>query len=252
MWNNLKSDLYRMIHMRAFYVTLVICFIINLIMLFTSGISLNSPFASFMSNKNTLIDYLYYTIKSPTYLVLIFVFLSIFHNDEYTKGFVKNTMPIIHNKAILVIERYIFNIIAIVILWVCSLAPVVIKEMISPLSTGGIFQIGDYLIYIVVEILAACTVASFIMMLNHLTRSKVILIVYACFYSMFILYMIETSLAVALLDDASIMENCMYALSGSLAHSFSWNDYSTTIYLIIIYTLLYNGISYLILKKKDI
>lgn len=252
MWNNLKSDMYRMIHMRSFYVILAICLIMNSLLLFTTGISLSSPFANFMSDKNTFIDFLYYTIKSPLFLILFFIFLSIFHNDEYAKGFVKNTMPIMHNKMILIIERYFFNMIVCILLWICSIIPAFIREMVMPLTAGGSFQLGDYLLYIFVQILGLCTIASFIMLVNHLTRSKVLLIIYVCFYSMCILYMLEVSLAMVLFNDADIMKYSMYTLSGTLSHNISWNDYSLMIYLIIGYTLLYNGISYLVLKKKDI
>lgn len=185
-------------------------------------------------------------------MLVVLVFLSIFHNDEYSKGFVKNTMPIIFNKSKLILERYLFNVLVCIIFWFVMFIAGCIRELTMPLTVNIDFQLFDYFIYACVQILLICSFISLLMVLNHLTRSKVLLIVIACLYSMFIIFMIEASIAQSVFHDMELLKYTMYVQSGALPYTYSWDGYSLAFTLIIIHTVLYNSISYIILRRKDI
>lgn len=252
MWNNLRSDLYRVLHMRAFYISIAIGLFVNFILLTSTGITINSNFSTFSIESNTFSDFLFYLAKSPTFQLIVLVFLCIFHNDEYDKGFAKNIMPIIYKKSTLVLERYLLCVIVVIMIWLAIMIPCIVIQLILTTCPYTSFNIMDLVIYNLVQILLLSAFASLLMMLNHLTRSKILIIVLATTFGALILYMGLASLCIWLLGNHDLMQYSIYELMGTLPFKFSWETHQTTFLVLIGTTLLYNGISYLILKKKDI
>lgn len=252
MWNNLRSDLYRVLHMRAFYISIAIGLFVNFILMTSTGITINSNFSTFSIESNTFTDFLFYLAKSPTFQLIVLVFLCVFHNDEYDKGFAKNIMPITYKKSSLVFERYLLCVMVVFMMWVAIMIPCIIIQFVLTPTSYAAFSIMDLAIYNVVQILLLSAFASLLMMLNHLTRSKILIIVLATSFGALVLYMGLASLCIWLLGNHDLMQYTIYELMGTLPYKFSWETYQTAFFVLIGTTLLYNGISYLILKKKDI
>ena len=251
MWNSLKSDLYRVFHMRAFYITLCIGVVMSSILITSTGFTMSSPFSNFSRETDSLVDFLVYITKSPLFAILLLVFLSVFHNDEYDKGYAKNILPIHFKKSSIVIERYILGIIVSIVLLLSMFLAGGIATCFVPLASES-FKVLDLVIFVTVQILLINTVVSFLMMLNHITRSKVIVILVACVFSMLILYMLEVSIASWLLGDAEILKYTIYQQIGTLPTTFTWESYQLAFFVLIGNTVLYNVISFIALKKKDL
>ncbi|MEG0527180.1 MAG: hypothetical protein RR531_06665 [Longicatena sp.] len=250
MWNNLKSDLYRTFHMKAFYVTLILAVVAFMMILGEFGLQNNTPFATFHRGKDTFVQFLYYTPKSMMYSLLVLVFVGIFSTDEYNCGYVKNTYPLQSHKSTLAIARYFYCVIICTIFLIAILVGTCLLQIIIPISMGS-FNLLDYLPFAIVQVLTMAAASSFSMLLSNITKSKVLVILYSIGYGM-IIYMTVCMLLGFMFHDISASEWMMYVLSSKLPYTFQMEAYRDAILVLIGNTLLYNGISYLILKKQDI
>lgn len=251
MLNNLKSDLYRMFHSRSLYITLIVGIIVYGLLLSSSGIRIGSMFADFSRETNSFVDYLYYLPKSPVFMVLVLVFISIFHNDEYASGFMKNIMPLMNHKWMLIVERYVFNIIFIVIILTVLIIASTIIQCFVPMEHTATLPIANFMVYTFVQIFFTATLASVVMMLNHLTRSRVLIIIFSVIYGASIVYMLETMIAELVFHNLDILKYMMLQISGTLSYDVSWNTYKFPLCIALIFTIVYNVISFIAIRKRD-
>lgn len=250
MWNNLKSDLYRIFHMKAFYVIVILTALSFLMILGDFGLQATTPFATFHRSTDTFTQFLYYMPKSMMYAMLVLIFIGIFSTDEYNTGYIKNLYPLHSHKATLIVSRYLFCVIICVIVFIVVLIASFILQIVYPITMGE-FNFFDYLPFVLMQILTVSAASSFSMLLAHLTKSKVLVVLFSIAYGM-IIYMTMSMLLPYMFHDVSAVEWTMYVLSSKLPYEFNMEAYRNAIFVLIGNTLLYNGISYLLLKKQDI
>ncbi len=102
MLNVLKSDLYRMVRMKSFYVMMIILFLFNIIQaLIYDGES----FIYFLSSISGNIP------------LLIGIFMAIFVSSDYKHGYIKNIAGIVPSKVYLIASKFIIVAIYLVILF---------------------------------------------------------------------------------------------------------------------------------------
>lgn len=250
MWNKLKSDVYRTFHMKAFYVVLGLMLLSFVLLLDDLGMQSNTEFAHFTRGVDTFVDFLYYIPKSMMYSLFVLIFVGIFFTDEYNSGYVKNLYPLHTHKSILVIGKYLYCVIICFVFYMAVLAGSFIVQLVDPTTFGSI-QLGDYLPFVIMQLLTMAAAASFTMLLSNLTKSKVLVVLYAIGYGT-IIYMFVGMILNFLFHDVSALQWMMYVLSSKLPYTFGMDAYRNAILVLIGNTLLYNGINYLLLKKQDI
>lgn len=256
MWNNFKSDIYRITHMKAFYITLSVAVGVNLMLLVTSGFHIGSFFAEFSRSSDSYTDFLYYVVKAPTFMLAVTIFLCVFYNDEYDKGYAKNIMPIMNKKGALVVERYLICVLVALMLAVAIIVSSAVLVLLIPsvFVHHEAFDIVQYAIFAFTQILLISAFTSCLVFLNHITRSRILIILLASFFSASILYMLEGSFCEMIFEyeNADILKYTIYETIGTLPKEFTWDGYKIAFFVLIGNTLLYNGLSYIVLKKKDI
>lgn len=251
MWNNLKSDLYRMLHIKSFYVMLVLCIIFYILIFTGTGFVSNSNFAQYNAGKDSFSDFLYFLPKSSVLQCIVLVYIGMFICDEYNSGFIKNTFPLITKKWKIIISRYVFFIIVEMIFFLTSILACALMQIWYQAAVGTINWL-DYIIYLFTQIIFLATFASFMGLIQHLTKSRVLVILLGFVYSFMLLYTLIFGIGYLIAPQTHVTKYMLYEVSGLLPYTFSLEGYQTAFIVIIVFTLLYNGISYLLLRKKDI
>ncbi|MDD3049102.1 MAG: hypothetical protein PHQ89_03900 [Bacilli bacterium] len=250
MWNNFKSDIYRTIHMKSFYVVMGLMIVSFIMILANLGLQSNTLFAQFDREQNNFMQFLYFMPKCMMFSLLILIFIGIFSTEEYNSGYVKNVYSLQISKAKFVLGRYLYCVIIATFFYVVILLVSLLVQLVYPLTIGN-FQLFDYIPFVIMQILTIATASSFSMLLANLTKSKVIVVLFSIAYG-YIFYMIVGMLLNFMLHDTSALEWMMYVLSSKLPVNFAIEAYQKAFLVLIGNTLLYNEINYLILKKQDI
>lgn len=250
MWNNLKMDLYRMVRQKSLYISIGLLIVAFFWMLNAEGLVNNTTFASFDRTKNSVLDFLYFFPKSMFFQLAVLIFSALFFNEEYSSGFVKNIYPV-QSKLTLLLEKWIMSIIIILVFTLSCTILSGIELAVHKVSLSG-FSIGNYAIYILMNTLLLSAVSCFIMMVNHLVRSKVVTILTAVGYSFTIFFMLNTALCIILPEAVQYVEYTLYYVIGNLNTVPELSAYGKATALAISSGILYNGISYLVLKQKDL
>lgn len=251
MWNNMKSDLYRILHTKSFYVILFIIVLFSCLVFTGSGFVCNTPFAQYHIGKNTFSEFLYYLPKSLGIQSGVLIFISMFLCDEYSSGFVKNTYPMQTQKWKIVLSRYVLYFLISMIFIVVNVVVCSIVQLFYQ-AEGGSLQVLDYVLFLIMQGLFLSTFASLLAMLQYLINNRVILILLSFAFGTMLLYVMVLGLGQFLAPNLHVTEYMLYEVSGLLPNTISWDGYQKGIFVIIVYSLLYNSISYLLLKKKDI
>lgn len=250
MWNNLKSDVYRTLHTKSFYIMLFLMVGFYMLTLGSNGFSTSTNYAHFSRDINTFGEYLYFLPKSYLFVMMSLLYLGIFAVDEYMAGFTKNTYPLQVNKWKQVMERYLFSIVIIALFYAVLLGSSLLLQLVYPLELGS-FDVGTYPVFVILQIMSIAAAACFTMLLSHLFRSKVAVVLFAIVFG-FILNALMMMLCYLLLDSLELLQLTMYVKSGTLPYVFAGKEYGELALVVLGNTLLYNGISYYILKKKDL
>lgn len=251
MWNSLKSDLYRMVHTKSFYITLCMSMLVYLLIFGNYGVMSNTTFAIFNAETDSFTQYLYYLPKSGIFQCILLIFLSMFFSDEYISGFHKNVYPLQVKKYNIVIERFIFSFIVSLLYFICTLIPDVIHQLCKPLPFGD-FDFLQYLLFMIIQILFICAVSGLISLIIHISRSRVVAVLLSIGYGMMFIYMILMGMSMFMFKDDILVRYSMYVNAGTLPETFSWSSYQTPLLVLGGTLVLYHAISYIILKKKDI
>lgn len=231
MWNYLRSDLYRVLHMRMFYYVIIASII--------TGCTLQYIGFDF-----------YYLIKAPYFTTFALLFICLVHSEEYDSLYFKNIYPFIKDKYKLIIERYVLNvIICLSIIAVMSVSAIITSTLSAP-SALSIPWI-DFILFVLVETLLLCCVASFLVMLVTITRSKSLLIIVATSYSFLLIYALEVMLATFFLNDSTLVRYTIYGQFSGLPTTFQPSAYTLAFVIIVTSTLMYNSISALTMTHKD-
>lgn len=241
-----------MFHSRSFYISLCLGALTYAFLLSTSGFRIGSMFADFRRESDSFVDFLYYLPKSPVYLLIVLVFLSMFHNDEYNTGFTKNIMPLMNHKWMFILERYVFNLICATLILVVLLFAATIVQIINPLEHTATLPTFDYVLFTFMQLLFIGAAASIVTMLNHITRSRILIIIFSVIYSLMIFYMLENMIVDFLFKSQDILAYTMYQIAGTLPHEVSWEAYKQPLCIVICYTIVYNVIGYFAIRKRDI
>lgn len=241
-----------MFHTKAVYVALGIAVVLYIMMLFNFGIQSNGLFASFDASKDSFAQYLYFFPKSAVLQIIILVFLSIFLAAEYAYGFQKNTFAIQNQKWRIVIERFILYFITAALFVIVVGIISAIAQVFNPNQTAyGSLDIGQYVVYLIVQLLFLAAVASLIGMSIHLFHSKVIGVLIGLGYGGIMIYMVLIGISMTLFHSDILTKYLLYQNSGKLPYVFHWDTYAIPLAVLCFWVLVYNGISYYILIKKD-
>ena len=228
--NYLKMDMYRMVRQKSFYV----CTAMLLILFNTSNHAMN--------------NFLYYFPKALLLPFSVLLFMALFINEEITSGFIKHIYPLYQKKWQMLAERFLFTCVVYLSMWLFVVIIALILGVLN-IFTMSAFSVFDYLAYIVTQMLVIAAVSSFVTMLYMLTRSHVITVLYVIGYSFSIFYALHMYLSDAFI---SYYEYTLYHIGITLPKPFDMLTYGKSLLIIITSAFLYNGITLLILKKRDI
>lgn len=228
--NNLKMDLYRMVRQKSFYACLTI-----LLILFNTA------------NKSAA-DFLYFFPNVILLPLAVLLFLALFVNEEMTSGFIKHVYPLYQKKWVMLIERWLFTCVVYLCMWlvVVCLTLILVLFHFYPLGELSLLNYGAYSL---MQMLVVSGVGSLVVMLNYIVRSNVITILYVLGYAFSILYAMHAYLSNFFIP---YYQYTLYHISISLPINFEPIAYGKALCIIISSTLLYNAISYFVLKKRDI
>lgn len=243
-------DFYRMVHQKSFYITMSI-----LLFLFAwhlcADIRSSVIFAQFDHRYNTVVDFLYYFPKSVFFLIGTLVYLALFAHEEYTSGFVKYMYPLQQKKWMILLEKWIFSLLVYFCFWACSLILTLFINLFLKDPLIG-FSLMDYMAYSVTQAILLTAVVSFLMLLNHSFQSKIATTLVACAYGSYTIFALHAGIHMLLPEGISYLEYTLSYISGTLPTTWDASVYSSAFAIAFSSTILYNGISYLVLKKKDI
>ena len=89
MLNMLRSDLYRILHIRSFKIGVFIMSIITICLTMPSvNVMSNTAFANYDAQIGNFAEYLYYFPKSAIFMIIVMLMYVIYLNEEYTSGFI--------------------------------------------------------------------------------------------------------------------------------------------------------------------
>ena len=112
MLNMLRSDLYRILHIRSFKIGVFIMSIITICLTMPSvNVMSNTAFANYDAQIGNFVEYLYYFPKSAIFMIIVMLMYVIYLNEEYTSGFIKNVYPYLTDKLKLSISRLLIFVI---------------------------------------------------------------------------------------------------------------------------------------------
>lgn len=251
MLNNLKMDVYRMTRQKSFYVALGVLLFLFAWMLCSTGTRSDTMFASFNRKDHSTMDFLYYFPKSTIFIIGVMVFLSLFSSEEYDSGFVKNFYPLQQKKWKLLLEKWIFSFLVYAIYWVAivGLSLLINVWVQDPFLS---FSVKDYLLFSLMQAILLGAAGSFVSMVTHCFQNKIASVMIAVAYGGAIFFVLHTGICELLPQELSYYEQTLYYISGTLPYTFDAEVYGKAFAIAISSTILYNGISYIILKKKDI
>ena len=108
----LRSDLYRILHIRSFKIGVFIMSIMTICLTMPSvNVMSNTAFANYDAQIGNFAEYLYYFPKSAIFMIIVMLMYVIYLNEEYTSGFIKNVYPYQTDKLKLSISRLLIFVI---------------------------------------------------------------------------------------------------------------------------------------------
>ncbi len=94
MWNLFKSDVYRLLHSRFFFVLTLLYTLMTILLVSTEGtVVSNTSFASFDGRTSTLADFLAFLPKNAIFFFFVFLASFLFLRGNYKTRNVKRTSP---------------------------------------------------------------------------------------------------------------------------------------------------------------
>ena len=149
----LRSDLYRILHIRSFKIGVFIMSIMTICLTMPSvNVMSNTAFANYDAQIGNFAEYLYYFPKSAIFMIIVMLMYVIYLNEEYTSGFIKNVYPYQTDKLKLSISRLlIFVIYYIVFSFINIIFSLITVGFIQ--GRFGTISIIDYIIYYVIQLL---------------------------------------------------------------------------------------------------
>lgn len=250
MLNMLRSDLYRILHIRSFKIGVFIMSIMTICLTMPSvNVMSNTAFANYDAQIGDFAEYLYYFPKSAIFMIIVMLMYVIYLNEEYTSGFIKNVYPYLTDKLKLSISRLlIFVIYYIVFSFINIIFSLITVGFIQ--GRFGTISIIDYIIYYVIQLLLATAVGSFLELFIHLSKKNIVSTILIFLYTFGVLFGMVYIFFQEWFN-LSVYENAIYYLSGTLPYRIS--DVYLNTMIVGIFAL---GIGVLlnmvILKKKDL
>ena len=250
MLNMLRSDLYRILHIRSFKIGVFIMSIMTICLTMPSvNVMSNTAFANYDAQIGNFAEYLYYFPKSAIFMIIVMLMYVIYLNEEYTSGFIKNVYPYQTDKLKLSISRLLIFVISRLLIFVIYYIVFSFINIIFSLITVGFIQgrfgtisIIDYIIYYVIQLLLATAVGSFLELFIHLSKKNIVSTILIFLYTFGILFGMVYIFFQEWFN-LSVYENAIYYLSGTLPYRIS------DVYLNTMIGVLLNMV---ILKKKDL
>ena len=106
MWNLFKSDVYRLLHSRFFFVLTLLYTLMTILLVSTEGVIVsNTSFASFDGRTSTLADFLAFLPKNAIFLFFVVLAYILFLSEEYQSRYVKSIYPFFQRKEKLIFAR---------------------------------------------------------------------------------------------------------------------------------------------------
>ena len=246
----LRSDLYRILHIRSFKIGVFIMSIMTICLTMPSvNVMSNTAFANYDAQIGNFAEYLYYFPKSAIFMIIVMLMYVIYLNEEYTSGFIKNVYPYQTDKLKLSISRLLIFVISRLLIFVIYYIVFSFINIIFSLITVGFIQgrfgtisIIDYIIYYVIQLLLATAVGSFLELFIHLSKKNIVSTILIFLYTFGILFGMVYIFFQEWFN-LSVYENAIYYLSGTLPYRIS------DVYLNTMIGVLLNMV---ILKKKDL
>lgn len=250
MLNMLRSDLYRILHIRSFKIGILVMSIMAIGLTIPSmNIMSNTPFANYDAQTGTFVEYLWFFPKSAIFTIIVMLMYVIYLNEEYTSGFIKNVYPCLSNKLKLSVSRLlVFVIYYIVFSFINIIFSLVTVGFIQ--GRFGTISIFDYIIYYLIQFLLATAIASILELCIHLSKKNILSIILIFLYTFGILF----GMAYTFFQECfnlSAYENTIYYLSGTLPSQIS-SVYLNSVIVGMITLGIGIVLNMFVLKKKDL
>lgn len=250
MLNMLRSDLYRVLHIRSFKISVLIMLVTTICLTMPSvHVMSNTAFANYDAQTGTFAQYLFYFPKSALFLIIVMLMYVIYLNEEYASGFIKNIYPYMPNKLKLSISRLLIFVI-------CYIMFSIINVVVSLITVGfiqgrfGTISILDYIVYYLIQLLLTTAVCSLLQLFIHLSKKNILSIILIFLYTFGILFGMVYIFFQEWFN-LSVYEYAIYYLSGTLPYQIS-STYLTSMGIGIVALAIGVLLNMVILKKKDL
>lgn len=256
MLNITKMELQRLYKSKSFYICLIALFVMfGIIVNSQNQAQMQGTFGNVLDkeylqglymnvdvNIYTTADF--FAVFGKSYLPLVFgIYLVIFTCNEYQHGFIKNTVMMQSNRLAIVVSKIVVSLFMLVIAMMVSLLSF---TLFGFLFIHG-FSMGidiNFFVYIVIWLLVNIAFCSLLIMVSELSENKVIGIILS--------FVICLGVIIMFIGDYDIFEYSLSYLLTSLPLEFSTDIGLRTIVMSLFYVILYNGISFYWIQKKDI
>ena len=250
MWNLFKSDVYRLLHSRFFFVLTLLYTLMTILLVSTEGVIVsNTSFASFDGRTSTLADFLAFLPKNAIFLFFVFLAYILFLSEEYQSRYVKSIYPFFQRKEKLIFAR----IMTFAAIWCLYILIGVLWSSFwlgALIGRTGTLILPDYLLFLLAQLLCAEMIALILSLLIHIIGGKVLPILFMMFYSFGAIFLLLSAAGTYFEIDCS--KYLPYYLSGALPLTAESGPYLQLFGIIGLLTILTFCADLLVLRKKDL
>lgn len=248
MLNLIRSDLYKVFHMKSFYVCGILCVLISIINTIGMGKEAVIPFCDIIGLAG-----------SPLLTLLLTIFSAFFVVAEYKRGYIKNIAGNIPDKAMLVISKLTINAVVMLIYFAIIFISGFIFNEISYKISYADFTAEQYIYQALTLLFLNFAVAALVTMISvgvqgNSGASVTMAVVISGSFMAETIWMIVTLLQVAEIinNDFEIMK--YFATTYIDMFASGYTPESVDIALIVggVYIVLSTVLTILHIKKKDI
>ncbi|MDO5521540.1 MAG: ABC transporter permease subunit [bacterium] len=277
MWNVLKMDFYRMVHMKSFYVMLAVvmatfifsAYVVKVaekeIAQVTASSELNAGEAGApvgsgvgisISNNGMDIhnadikDWYSMMSQSRTLLLFVCIFGVLFVTSEQNSGFIKNTVTQVSGRYELILSKLVVMASFVIISSIVTIIGIMISQQIfyNGIKVGNL---ASLLSYVSVSMLIQLAASSLIILLTTLLKSTAFSMLLAVCISMN-LFSIVIDFADSMIGTTKLADYSLINAFSRLPLNYEQSSFLKIIMTCVVYLCAYAGLSMFVFHKQDI
>lgn len=145
MKNIIKSELYKLVKSRAFWISLLVCAFVAVVMPLAAQQGVKSGEPEFKDLSLSAVEILCYSFKLPIFTLIAAVFVSVFVSGEFHYGTMKNYVSKGFLREGLFLSKYLASAAAVTVMYLVYI-PVALSAgtVFLGFDPYGVFQIGTF------------------------------------------------------------------------------------------------------------